>query len=455
MSHSKNGYSRRSFLRGLGGVTVGLPLLNSLGACSGAREVGKATKALESAPPRILFFFSPNGTIRESWRPTGSETNFELSPILSPLEDYKEKLIVIDGLDMLSSQSGPGDAHQKGMGHILTGTALQEGDLFTGGNGEAAGWGGGISVDQRIAQAIGADHPFGSLEFGVQVGSPNIWSRMSYAGPGQPVPPENSPYANFDRIFADLSVDPATLDSIRARRGTVLDFVNDDFKRLQDRVSTADKQHLERHATSIRDIEQRLGNIADIGEQCAPPELGVPMSLELRENYPAIGKLQMDLAAMSFACNLTRVASIQFSNAVGNHIHTWLGQNRGHHDYSHDGNSITATQQALVEINHWYAQQFAYLLEKLDSIPEGDGGTVLDNTVVVWVNELGRGNSHSRDNIPVVMAGGAGGKFQTGRYLKYFSESHNNLLISLQNAFGIEDTVFGDPAYCSGALAGL
>jgi hypothetical protein len=133
---------------------------------------------------------------------------------------------------MRSTHSGPGDAHQKGMGHILTGTALQDSDLFTGGNGELAGWGGGVSIDQRIAQEIGANHSFGSLEFGVQVGAPNIWSRMSYAGPGQPVPPENNPYTNYQRIFADFDANPETLATLRAKRGTVLDLVNQDFRRL-------------------------------------------------------------------------------------------------------------------------------------------------------------------------------------------------------------------------------
>ncbi len=455
----KNTLSRRRFLRGAGGVAVGLPFLNILGGCSQsstARGSQRKHAETDGAPKRVLFVFSPNGTIHQNWAPTGGETDFALSEILMPLTPFREKLLILNGLDMKSTSNGPGDAHQKGMGHMLTGTALQEGDLFTGGGGELAGWGGGMSIDQRIANHIGGDRKFGSLELGAQVStSANVWSRMSYSGPGQPLPPDDNPYSAFDRIFSDLNADPFELEQVRAKRGTVLDHVNRDFEALQAKVGQEDRDHLERHASTIRDLEMRLqSGIGELGAQCEAPELGAPIDHQLRENYPQVVRLQMDLAAMALTCDLTRVASLQLSNAVGGHVHSWLGHSRGHHDFSHDGDSNSDTRQKITDINTWYAEQFAYLLGKLDSVQEGDG-TLLDNTVVVWVNELGKGNNHSRDNVPIVMAGSAGGHFRTGRYLNYGSRTHNNLWVSLQNAFGIEDDNFGDPNYCSGPLGNL
>lgn len=445
---------RRAFLRGAGGALVGLPFLNLMGCKSSAERRGQATRELDAFPKRLVILFSANGTVRENWIPTGTETDFQLSPILAPLEPYREKLMVLDGIDMQSAQAGPGDAHQKGMAQLLTGTELLTGNLFTGGNGELVGWGGGISVDQRIAQAIGKELKFGSLELGVQVGGANVWTRMAYRGADQPIPPENNPYASFERIFSDVDADPAALAELKAKRRTVLDAVSEDFKRLDSRLGREDRERLERHASSIRDIEARLQRGAGVGEACALPEVGEPIDYNSPSAFPDVARLQMDLASMALACDLTRVVTLQFSNSVSNHIFGNLGHTRGHHDFSHEGDSNADAVARLTEINNWYAEQMAYLCGTLDAIPEGEG-TLLDNTVVVWMNELGRGNSHSSRDIPIVMAGSAGGHFRTGRFLQYQDTPHNNLLVSLLRAFGIDEDTFGNPQFCTGPLAEL
>lgn len=168
------------------------------------------------------------------------------------------------------------------------------------------------------------------------------------------------------------------------------------------------------------------------------------------DNFPAVGKLQMDLMAMALACDLTRVGTIQWENSVGNVQFTWLNITRGHHDMSHDGDDVTQTMENLTQINIWYAQQLAYLLGKLAAIPEGSG-TMLDNTLVFCVNELSRGNVHSHNPMPYLFAGGTGGTLQMGRFLQFKGEPHNNLLVSLMNLYGVEGT-FGDPNFCTGPL---
>jgi hypothetical protein len=158
---------------------------------------------------------------------------------------------------------------------------------------------------------------------------------------------------------------------------------------------------------------------------------------------------------MSLACDLTRVASLQWSTSVSNKQFPWLDIHEGHHDFSHEGDTNADAQAKLVAINTWYAEQFAYLVTALKGVAEGEG-SLLDNTVVLWCNELGIGNTHSRRDMPYVLAGSAGGYFQTGRYLQYQGDPHNNLLLSLCHAMGLEElTSFGNPAYCTGPLPKL
>src|SRR5262249_50596820 len=157
-------------------------------------------------------------------------------PILAPLEPHKSELLLLAGVDMQSSNFGPGDGHQKGMGHMLTGTELLDGTQFMGGSGGTVGWAGGISVDQAIANVIGNQTRFKSLEFGVYVREATVWSRMSYLGPNQPVPPESNPYAMFDRLFGDASGDPAALARLRFQRRSVLDATIPQYQALMRRL---------------------------------------------------------------------------------------------------------------------------------------------------------------------------------------------------------------------------
>jgi hypothetical protein len=183
------------------------------------------------------------------------------------------------------------------------------------------------------------------------------------------------------------------------------------------------------------------------------------MDVQAPANMPAIGKLQMDLAAAALACDLTRVLSLQWTYAESNQSFPHLGFTDFHHVMSHAGDSDAAAQEKLTKINVWYAEQFAYLLGKLASYPE-EGGTLLDNTAVLWCNEVGKGNNHAHRDLPFLLAGSCGGYFRTGRFVDYMAggaagHPHNNLLVSLAQAMGLPDTTFGDPAYSTGPLPGL
>jgi hypothetical protein len=450
---SKKGLSRRALLRGLGGTVVALPFLDAMSPWLKKARAG----GLNGFPKRFIVWYTPNGTVPSNFWPTGGETDFQLSPILQPLAAHRSDLLIVKDLHMLSSLNGPGDAHQKGTGHCLTATELQEGD-FPGDAGLSAGWANGISIDQHIANHIGQDTFFRSLELGVAVQGSDIRARISYRGPGQPVPPENSPYAAYQRMFGDASADPAALARKVARRQAVLDSVADDYRTLQSKLGADDRQKLETHLQAVGDLQDRLAKgVVTFNGECQPLSQGEPVEPDRVVNMPTIGQLQLDLIAMSFACDLTRVASVMWTPSTAGHVYTWVDPDirEGHHSLAHKGDEDAPKVAQNTKINAWFAEQLAYLITKLKSIPEGDG-TVFDNTVIFWTNEQAKGNNHDRRYMPYVLAGSAGGYFRTGRYLSPAPEAgHNRLLVSLMNAMDVEGDTFGNPEYGTGALPGL
>jgi hypothetical protein len=447
--------SRRALLRGAGGIAIGLPFLEIMS------KAGSARAATPPIPQRLVVFFSPNGYIRPNWSPTGTETDFTLARTMAKLAPYQKKLIVLDGVDNEAAKHGVGDDHMRGMGTMLTGIELLSGTT-QGGCCEPAGLAGGPSVDQKIAQAIGKDNKFKSVEFGVQAGSSGtVWGYTSYAASNQPLPPENNPGAIFTRIFGQVGGDQTALAKLQAERKSVLDAVAGSYSSLSPKLGATDKDKIDLHLSQIRDLETRLTATGAIGASCVKP--GPPTGdYKQNDSFPKVGKLQMDLLTMALACDLTRVTSLQWENSVGGARFSWLGMDRGHHDMSHDGDDVTATKEKLTQIDTWYMDQLLYLMDGMAKIPEGDaGGTLLDHTLILCCNELSRGNAHSHPDMPFLLAGGtdaAPKPLKMGRYLKYAdgpSVKHNDLLVSLLNVFGLPDKTFGNPAYCSGPLARL
>jgi hypothetical protein len=290
----------------------------------------------------------------------------------------------------------------------------------------------------------------------VQVHDSDDWSRMSYSGPGTPMPPVDDPAAAYDRLFKDLNADPIGQKRLSDERHLVLSSIMSDAQKLRGKLGSSDRTKLDQHLASLDSINQHLDKVVAVGGQCQqPPAVGNIGDIYDQANFEAIGKLQMDMLVMALTCDVTRVASIQWTRSVGDVVMSWLpGVSEGHHTLSHYGLDDPNARNALIQINTWYAQQLAYLIDKMKSVQEGSG-TLLDNTVIFWCNELGIGNLHSHDDMRFLLAGGCGGAFKTGRHLSYNADPHNNLLLSLCHAMGVDLPTFGNPAYCTGPLANL
>jgi hypothetical protein len=436
--------SRRTILRGAGGAAIGLPMLEAM-----RPRAARAATGIK----RFIVMFTPNGTIPQAWTPTGGETDFTLPAILAPLAPHRADLVIVAGLNQ---QGGGGDGHQNGIGGMLTGMPLNPGP-FAGVGAAPAGWAMGPSVDQRVAEALAAPTKLRSLELGVQVGGADNWGRMIYRAANQPLPPADDPARVYDSVFADLHTDPAVLARLRRRRKSILDTVGGQYASLAARVGAVDRQRLDAHLGAVREIESRLTTDLVIGNAaCKDPTL-TPVAPQINDTFPKVGELQMDLLTMAFACDMTRVASLQWSRSVAQIRFSWLGITEGHHDLSHRGDDDVAAVDKLTRINTWYAQQLAALITRLKQTPDGAGGTLFDGTLILWANDLAKGNTHSRNGAGYVLAGSAGGALRTGRFLSYAGQSiqHNNLLLSLVNAFGVPDTRFGKSDWCTGPLLGL
>lgn len=453
----KRRFTRRSFLRGAGGLSVALPFL-SMGM-PGSEAFGQ-DMAPGDHPKRVVFLFHPNGVIADGWFPTagasGNENDFTLNAVHKTLEPFKSKLVMVQNVDMQVGGVGPGGMHQQGMGGLLTNRPLNSG-TFRGNAGLLAGYASGISIDQYLANRVAGDTPYKSLELGVRAdhhAGAEVMTRLSYLGADQPLPPQNDPVEVFNALFSDQMTQPAMLDEINARRQSVLDSVNAQFSSLSSRVGYEDRLRLENHQFLMRDLERRI-QLEGGGMQCGAPDAPADLEPDSKETMEAITRNQLDLLALALSCDITRVATFQFSNAWNKLLFPWIDSNIEGHTLSHAGPSNAAYNTQWVKRTEWYAEQLAYFLDRLDSIPEGDG-TLLDNTVIVWTSEVARGNTHSWRDMPIMLAGGAGGAWQTGRYITYSSpQPMANLYVSLLNVFGIEEQSFGDERFCTGTLSGL
>lgn len=446
MANKRFQLDRRAVLRGLAGVAIGLPLFEAMQ--DKRAEAG-------NAPKRLIVFFTPNGTIPDAWV-SGTPKSYTFGPILQPLAPYQSDVVVMTGIDNKAATHGPGDDHQRGMGTMLTGIEMQPGP-YQGGcdTCPAAGWAGGASLDQIVAQKVGGATKLPSMEFGVNVGGSDDWSRMSYSGAGAPVPPIDDPAAAYTRLFKDLNADPQGQKRLIAERHLVLASVMADAQKLRGGLGAADRIKLDQHLASIDTINKHLDQTVTVGGNCKlPAPVGNVGDINDPANFEAIGKLQMDMLVMALTCDITRVASLQWTRSVGDVVMGWLGASEGHHSLSHHPDDDGAARQMLIDIDTWYAKQLAYLIGQLKAVPEGTG-SLFDNTVILWVNELAVGNVHSHDDMRFLIAGSCGGTFQMGRWLQFAGDPHNNLLLSLANAMGLGLTTFGNPAYCTGPLKGL
>jgi hypothetical protein len=262
---------------------------------------------------------------------------------------------------------------------------------------------------------------------------------MCYAGANKPVAPISNPFEMFEKMYGRGKHD--------ALVRSVLDEVSDELKQFSKTLGSDERAMLDEHVTYVRKMEKDMESAAAQMLDVPPPEFD--SNIEVNEdNMREVSKMQMDLLVNGFANDMNRIASLQFSNSVGQTRMSWLGFEERHHELSHDPDLKTESQEKLIKINNWYAQQLNYLVEQLASTKEpGSDRSLLDGTLILWGNELGKGNSHTRNNIPFLMVGSASG-FKMGRYKDFKDAPHNRLLLSLAHAFDHRIETFGTKEFC-------
>ena len=441
---TKKAIPRRTVLRGVG-ATLALPLLDGMVPAATA-----LAKTAAKSPLRFGTVYVPNGIIMERWTPLAEGRAFELPPSLKALEPFRDRLLVVSGLDNTGarSRSGASGAHAKPAGAFLTGIE----PLPTTGSSSLQL---GISMDQILANEVGQDTPLPSLELGLEgadtvngVGTCDVGfscayqNRLAWAGPSTPLPVETNPRVVFDRLFGNVdSTDPAVRAARLRRQGSILDSVLEKVDRLQGGLGSRDRAKLDEYLQSVREIERRIQNAESQGRELPVVEspAGIPVS------YDEHARLMFDMQALAFQTDTTRVITFQIGREQSGATYPQIGVSDSHHPISHHGGDRNKIE-SLAKINAYHVSLFAYFLERLASMPDGDDGTVLDNVVTLYGSAISEGNSHDVRNLPLLLAGGGGGRIASGRHVKYPDETQRltNLQLTLLNTLGVPVDKFGD-----------
>lgn len=394
---------RRAFLRSAGvagaAARIGLPALACMFDSSGTAYAATAgrTGGAEAPEPRFVFWFNGNGIPERYWIPRDAGPDYTLTPCLAPLARLRDDVQILSGLDNPNGQtSGVGNGHQRSM------SALVSGEKYTGLGAGAA------SIDQLVARRVGGDSRFPSLQIGVcreSFGS-SMQRNLSWGAKNRALPPEVVPQKLFDRLFGTLD------EGWKDRKRSILDGVREQAGRLRAGLGRDDSRRIDEYLTSIHDIERSIADFpAEYVRGVEAPEAGGdPL------DYPRIAKLQSDLLVHAFASGQTRVASYMLTKCQGLTRFPWLGLSFArHHEYSHLGGSHRERQQEVMrDICRWHVEEFAYLVAKLKSTPEG-AGSLLDNCALLFVHEHAEANFHKNSGGAVILAGRAG-RLRPGRH---------------------------------------
>ena len=443
MMITKKAIPRRTVLRGVG-ATLALPLLDGM---------VPALTALSKTPARRVSRFCavyvPNGIIMKDWTPAAEGSAFELTPTLKPLEAHRRQLLVLSGLDNTgaSSRTGNPGSHAKPAGAFLTGveplqtTSSSSLDL-------------GISMDQILAKTISQDTPLPSLELGLEgadtvngVGTCGVGFNCAYqntlawASPSTPLPVEPNPRVVFERLFGDIgSTDPATRSARLRRQNSILDSVLDKVRHLHGNLGRRDQRKIDEYVTSVREIERRIQNAEANGRELPLVEspAGIPV------DYDEHARLMFDMQALAFQTDSTRVITFQIGREQSGATYPQIGVSDSHHPISHHGGDRQKIA-ALQRINAYHVSLLGYFLDRLAATDDGEG-SVLDNAVILYGSALSEGNRHDSRNLPLLLAGGAGGRIESGRHLRYPARTQRltNLQLTLLNMLGVPAEKFGD-----------
>lgn len=447
MSRTRMNLSRRTFLQGTGAV-MALPLLERMAASASAA----ATSGAAAAPVRTAWVFFPNGTIVDKWQPSGPGGDWQMTPSLEPLADFKQDLLVFTGLAQHNARSlgdGAGD-HARSAATFLTGAHPVKTD---GANIRV-----GKSIDQVAADVIGRETKLPSIELGTERGrnagncdsgySCAYSSNISWRTPSQPTAKEVNPRLAFERLFGNGGDDGTDREKRIFYRKSILDMVAADASELKKALGQNDRRKLDEYFTSVREIEQRIDRLR-LAPEVTPPDFATPE--EPPEDTREHIRLMYDLMALAFQTDTTRVATYMLANEGSNRTYPMVGVNDAHHGLSHHQNDDEKMAK-IAKIDRFFSEEFAYFLKRLKETKEGESN-LLDNSLILYGCAIGDGNRHNHDELPILLAGKAGGRVKPGRHIKLEQETPlNNLFLSMVGCAGVDVKEFGDS---TGVLKGL
>jgi hypothetical protein len=429
---------RRTFLRGLG-TTLALPLLESMLPARGAVAAQK-----QIVPTRFLGAFVPHGIAPGHWIPESSGPGFAYPYVYEPLQPFRKHVVLTSGMWSKSSENPAGVT---GADHFVAAAFLtcQKPKKTTGADIEV-----GTSVDQMIAQKIGTENLLPSLQMAVEDPGANssncgegyscvYTNTISWETPTRPLPMEINPQTLFERMFGDGS-SPEMRKVRRERQASILDSVNGSLRDIMSQVPHGDQMRLEQYADDVREVERRL-TIAARASTDAP---NMTMPYGVPESFHEHIQVQWDLLALAYQTDITRVATMLFARDLTSRTFPESGTNSSFHGVSHHAED-PGQIALLAKINRYHVQMLAYLVQKLDSIPEGDG-TVLDHSLILFGSNMGNSNQHLHYDTPAVLIGGASGRLKGDRYLPYASRTvpTGNLMLSILGMFDVQAERFGD-----------
>jgi hypothetical protein len=454
--------SRRRFLRGLG-ATIALPAMNSLLpmgersvlAAPNTSEDGSLAATAGGAPLRMATVYVPNGAIPENWWPIDEPSDaYTLNHTMQPLAELKDTFQILGGLECRAADPGAdgGGDHARAGGSFLTGVRSKksQSDVRA-----------GVSIDQVIAEQVGHLTPFRSLELscesahltgGCDSGYACAYSyNLSWKTPTSPITPEANPRHVFERMFgygSDGNRD-STLDQRRAQQKSILDFVLDDAGKANRSLAREDRAKLEEYLTSLREVERRIA----MTESRPAPNLGggIDVPAGIPDDYSDHVPLMFDMLLLAFQTDQTRIATLMLAHEASNRPMPFLNIAEGHHQLSHHNNNPDAVNKVKT-IDHWYVQQFARFLQRMNDVRDLDGQSLLHNSMILYGSGISDGNKHWHTNLPILLAGSGGGTLSPGRYVRSAQTPITNCYLSLADRMGCSLEAHGDS---TGRIAGI
>jgi hypothetical protein len=434
---TKRHIPRRTFLRGMG-VTLALPFLDAmLPAQTPLRQTAASPKT------RFTGVWIPHGAAPGYFSPATEGTDFKFSVITAPLESFRDRVVIVSGLNATSSAATPeepGADHQRSAA-FLSGVRPKKDTVVPSV---------GTTIDQMIAQQIGQDTLMPSIEFGIEDNGANTGvcnfgyscaytNTISWQTPTKSLPVQINPRLVFERLFGDGSTPEERLAGRQMDR-SILDSITRDLSRLQNKIGPTDRTRLDNFLEDIREIERRLQIAAKVSAEA--PTSSVPFGVP--ESFGEHIRLMFDLNLLAFQADITRVSTLMFARDLSGRRYPECGFDGSFHAVSHHDEDPGIVRN-LAKINTYHVECLAYFLDKLRATPDADGN-LLDHSLIYYGSNMGNSNRHTHEMVPTILAGGASGWLKGGRHLVFRDDKErtSNLLLSILDAYGIHPESVGD-----------